>query len=136
MSELIKKLKEEHSEIITTLNEIKKLGIHSEEGRSRLRIAKALFLGHLKHEDEQLYPVLRKEAEQNENVSRELDILAVDPEHVSRVVEEFFDKYTEGVISKDFSINFESLFATLNSRITHEEESLYPEFELIEKSKE
>jgi len=40
MSALIEELKKEHSEIVAILKEVKKLGIHSEEGRSRLMSAK------------------------------------------------------------------------------------------------
>lgn len=131
MSELIERFKKEHCEIIALLREIKKLGIHSKEGQAKLMSAKGILLEHLKHEDEQLYPALREEAEQNKNLKRELELFAMDPEYVSRVVAEFFDTYSEGVTSKDFSINFESLFASLNARITHEEEALYQEYEMI-----
>ncbi len=115
------------------LKEVKRLGIHSKEGQSKLMSAKGVLLDHLKSEDEQLYPVLKKEAEHNRKLKRELDMFAMEPEYVSRVVEEFFDTYSEGVTSKDFAINFESLFAALHARITHEEEALYREYETIVK---
>ncbi len=133
MSVLIEEFKKEHSEIIAILNEVKKLGIHSEEGRSKLMSAKEYLLEHLRKENEQLYPVLRKKAEHNGILKDELDMFAMDPEYVSRVVLEFFDKYSGGTIDKDFQINFESLFAALNARIRNEEESLYQEYEEIEK---
>ncbi len=133
MSVLIEEFKKEHSEIIGILNDVKKLGIHSEEGRSKLMSAKEYLLEHLRKENEQLYPVLRKKAEDNGILKDELDMFAMDPEYVSRVVLEFFDKYSGGTIDKDFQINFESLFAALNARIRNEEESLYQEYEEIEK---
>ncbi|MHC4307507.1 MAG: hemerythrin domain-containing protein [Planctomycetota bacterium] len=133
MSVLIEEFKKEHSEIIGILNEVKKLGIHSEEGRSRLMSAKEYLLEHLRKENEQLYPVLRKKAEHNGILKDELDMFAMDPEYVSRVVLEFFDKYFGGVTDEDFQINFESLIAALNARIRNEEESLYQEYEEIEK---
>ena len=133
MSALIEEFKKEHSEIIAILKEVKKLGIHSEEGRSKLMSAKEYLLEHLNKENEQLYPVLKKEAKHNRNLKAELDIFAIDPEYVSRVVLEFFDKYSGGVIDKDFQINFESLIAALNARIRNEEEALYQEYEEIKK---
>ena len=133
MSVLIEEFKKEHSEIIAILKEVKKLGIHSEEGRSKLMSAKEYLLKHLHKENEQLYPVLRKEAKHNRTLKAELDIFAIDPEYVSRVVLEFFDKYSGGVIDKDFQINFESLIAALNARIRNEEEALYQEYEEIKK---
>lgn len=129
MSALIEEFKKEHSEIMATLKDVKKLGIHSEEGRSKLMSAKKYLLEHLRKENEQLYPVLRKAAKHNKNLRNELDIFAIDPEYVSRVVLEFFDKYSGGAIDKDFQINFESLYASLNARIRNEEEALYREYE-------
>ncbi len=131
MSELIEEFKVEHSKILALLNEVKKLGIHSEEGRSRLISAKEYLLEHLNKENEQLYPVLKKEAEHNKSLQNELDIFAIDPEYLTRVVLEFFDDYSGGAIDKDFQINFESLYAALNARIRNEEEALYQEYEKI-----
>jgi iron-sulfur cluster repair protein YtfE (RIC family) len=133
MSALIEEFKKEHSEIIAILKEVKNLGIHSEEGRSKLMSAKEYLLEHLKKEDECLYPALRKEANHNKNLKKELDMFAMDPEYVSRVVLEFFDKYSGSAIDKDFQINFESLFAALNARIRNEEESLYQEYDEIKR---
>ncbi|MBT3878276.1 MAG: hemerythrin domain-containing protein [Candidatus Scalindua sp.] len=133
MSALIEEFKKEHSEIIAILKEVKKLGIHSEEGRAKLMSAKEYLLEHLHKENEQLYPVLRKSAEHNKTLKNELDIFAMDPAYVSRVVLEFFDKYSGGVTDKDFKINFESLVASLNARIRNEEEALYQEYEEIKK---
>jgi hypothetical protein len=131
MSELIEEFKVEHSKILALLNEVKKLGIHSEDGRSKLISAKNYLLEHLNKENERLYPVLKKEAEHNKTLQDELDIFAIDPEYLSRVVLEFFDDYSGGAIDKDFQINFESLYAALNARIRNEEEALYEEYEKI-----
>ncbi len=131
MSELIEEFKVEHSKILALLNEVKKLGIHSEDGRSKLISAKNYLLEHLNKENERLYPVLKKEAEHNKTLQDELDIFAIDPEYLTRVVLEFFDDYSGGAIDKDFQINFESLYAALNARIWNEEEALYEEYEKI-----
>jgi len=133
MSALIKEFKKEHSVIMAILNEVKKLGIHSEEGRSKLISAKEHLLEHLHKENKQLYPVLKKEAEHNKKLQNELDIFAIDPDYLTRVVVEFFDDYSGGAIDKDFQINFESLYAALNARIRNEEEALYREYEKIKK---
>ncbi len=131
MSALIEELKREHAKIIAMLNEIKEIGIHSRQGQAMLISAKECLLEHLKKEDEQLYPVLRKEAERNKNLKKEVAMFTMDPEYVSRVVSEFFDKYSGGEIDEDFSINFESLLAALNARIRNEEDALYEEYEEI-----
>jgi hypothetical protein len=131
MSALIDEFKKDHSEIIDTLKEIKELGVLSEEGQAKLISAKESLLEHLRKEDELLYPVLRKEAEHNEKLKELLDVFAKDMENVSRVVMDFFDKYSEDVIDSAVTDEFEHLFAAFRNRIRHEEDILYEEHEKI-----
>ena len=131
MSALIDEFKKDHSEIIDTLKEIKELGVLSEEGQAKLISAKESLLEHLRKEDELLYPVLRKEAEHNEKLKELLDVFAKDMENVSRVVMDFFDKYSEDVIDSAVTNEFEQLFAAFRNRIRHEEDILYEEHEKI-----
>ncbi len=131
MSALIEEFKGEHAKIIAMLKEVKELGILSKEGQDKLMSIKAHLLAHLKKEDEKLYPVLRKEAEDNERLKGTLDLFALDMENVSSVVQKFFDKYSEGEIDGNFSINFESLYAALSVRIKNEEDALYEGYEDI-----
>ncbi len=88
-------------------------------------------LEHLKKEDERLYPVLRKEAEHNKKLKEILDVFAVDMENVSRVVMEFFDKYSEEVVDSTAPGAFEDLLAAFRNRIRNEEDILYDEHEKI-----
>ncbi len=131
MSALIEEFKKEHSKIIDTLKEIRELGILSEEGQAKLISVKESLLEHLKKEDERLYPVLRKEAEHNKKLKEILDVFAVDMENVSKVVMDFFDKYSEEVIDSTVSGEFEYLFAAFRNRIRNEEDILYEEHEKI-----
>ncbi len=140
MSALIEEFKRDHAEIIAMLNEVKELGILSKEGQAKLISIKAHLLAHLKKEDEKLYPVLRKEAEDNEKLRNTLDLFALDMETVSSVVQGFFDKYSGGEIdgnfprtnsAEDLSITFESFYAALTARIRNEEDALYEEYEEI-----
>lgn len=132
MSALIEELKKEHSEIIATLKEIKELGVLSEEGQAKLKSAKESLLEHLKKEDELLYPVLKKEAEQNEKLKELLDVFAKDMENVSKVVMEFFDKYSGEVVDSAVTGAFEDLFAAFRNRLRNEEDILYEEHEKID----
>ena len=131
MSALIEEFKKEHSKIIDTLKEIKELGVLSEEGQAKLKSAKESLLEHLKKEDERLYPVLRNEAEHNKKLKEILDVFTVDMENVSRVVMEFFDKYSEEVVDSAVTGAFEELFAAFRNRIRNEEDILYDEYEKI-----
>ncbi len=129
MSVLIEELKKDHSEIVDLLKEVKELGILSKEGQAKLLSAKAHLLKHLNKEDEQLYPVLRKKAEKNEQLKDALDLCVIDMENVSSIVQEFFDKYSRGVSGKELQEEFEKLFVALDKRVRNEEAILYDEYE-------
>ncbi len=60
MSALIEEYKKEHSEIIKGLKEVDELGILTKEGHAKLMFLTVDLVKHLWHEDEWLYPVLRK----------------------------------------------------------------------------
>ncbi len=137
MSILIKELKKEHSEILATLNEVKQLGVLSKEGQDKLLDLEVSLLAHLEMEDDQLYPALRKEAEHSNSIKDTLDLFAIDMESVSKIVREFFEEYSEGFSGMELekiSEDFENLLKALNKRICYEEESLYEEYETLDKS--
>ena len=133
MTILIEELKKEHSEIVAALNEVKKLGILSKEGQDKLISVQTSLLAHLEMEDDRLYPVLRKEAVHNKVLKNTLDLFEMDMENVSTIVREFFDKYSEEFSGKELQEDFENLLAALNKRISNEEESLYEEYEYMNK---
>ncbi len=133
MTILIEELKKEHSGIIATLNEVKKLGILSKEGQEKLMSLESSLVAHLEMEDDQLYPALRKEAEHNKDLKNTLDLFEMDMENVSTIVREFFDKYSEELSGKELPKDFENLLAALSKRISNEEESLYEEYEYMNK---
>ena len=137
MSILIEELKKEHSEILAALNEVKELGILSKEGQDKLMSLEVSLLAHLEMEDDELYPTLRKEAEHYNSIKDTLDLFAIDMENVSKIVREFFEKYSEGLPGMEpekLSKDFENLLAALNKRICNEEESLYEEYETLDSS--
>lgn len=131
MSILVKDLKKDHLEIFAALDEIKELGILSKEGQAKLLSAKERLLAHIKKEDEQLYPVLKKAAENNKQLKSALDLCAIDMENVSRIVLEFFDKYSGGVSEDELQREFENLSVALGKRIKNEEDILYEEYDMI-----
>lgn len=131
MTILIEELKKEHSELIAALNEVKKLGILSKEGQDKLMSVQTSLLAHLEMEDDQLYPKLRKQAENSKDLKNTLDLFEMDMENVSTIVREFFDKYSEEFSGEELSEDFEKLFAALSKRISNEEDSLYEEYEYM-----
>ncbi len=131
MSALIKEFKSEHAEIIAMLNEVKELGILSKEGQAKLMSIKEYLLAHIKKEDVMFYPVLYKVAEDNERLKTTLDLFAMDMDKVSNIVQEFFEKYSEGAFDEELPVEFESLSAAFKARVKNEEDALYEEYEDI-----
>ena len=137
MSALIEEFKREHTEIVATLNEVKELGILTRKGQAKLKSVKASLLAHLKKEDDKFYPALWKEAKNDKQLARTLDLFAMNMENVSSVVLEFFDKYSfdehsEGVLGTKFVGEFERLFAVLGERIKNEEDVLYEVYDKMD----
>jgi hypothetical protein len=131
MTALIEEFKREHSKIIAALNEVEELGILSKEGQAKLMSAKESLLEHFWNENERLYPVLWKEAAHNNSLKNVLDLFAIEMEDVSKVVQQFFNKFHEGTVDRDFPYEFEAFFAAISKRIKNEEEILYGEYEIM-----
>ncbi len=128
---LIDQLIKEHSKIIADLTEANNLGIITEKGQSKLFSAKADLLEHLKNEDEHLYPVLKKEAENNKHLESILNSFSSEMENISKSVMEFIDKYSNGVLDSKYVESFESILATLSTRMKKEESVIFAEYEKI-----
>ena len=110
---LIDQLVKEHSEIFTDLTEANNLGIITKEGQSKLFSAKADLLVHLKNKDEHLYPILRKEAENNKDIESILNLFSIEMDDISKSVMEFIDKYSNGVLDSKYVESFESILQLL-----------------------
>jgi len=133
VSGLIEELKKEHEEISAMLQRVKEYGIGSKEGRHALLLAKEGLLAHLKKEDEELYPVLMKEADIDESFKRTLDIFAKDMAEISDFALEFFNTYSKGELGPDFAENVGFLFAKLSQRISKEEIVIYAKYDELVK---
>ncbi len=131
MAALINVFKSEHAEIIAMLNKVKELGVLSKEGQAKLMSIKEHLLAHLKNEDVMFYPVLHKEAEYSERLKSTLELFAMDMEKVSSIVQEFFEKYSEGAFDEELPAEFENLLEAFKTRAKNEEDALYEEYEKI-----
>jgi hypothetical protein len=121
----------EHKWLVETLNNAKKQGLSSPEGLNTLKEAKAGLLGHLKKEDEQLYPKMNKAAETDEALKRTLNTFAKDMDGVSKAAMDFFEKYNNGGSGVMFSVDFGKLLGALAGRVRKEENILYKEFDKL-----
>lgn len=124
MSILIDELKRDHAAMVEVLNDVNRLGISTKEGNAKLLSAKSFFLAHLKKEDSELYPALRKA--QDSDARQAVELFTKDMDAISKTALEFFDRYASGGSGLDFARDFGKLFATLKIRAGKEERSLYP----------
>ena len=131
MSGLVNELKKEHEALVSVLNEIKDLGITSQEGKDKLSAAKNGLLAHLKREDLELYPKLKEAAVNNDQLKRTLEHFSKEMEEISSFALEFFDKYESGAEGVEFIRDFGKLIGGLRGRIRREENILYPEYDKL-----
>lgn len=131
MSVLVEKLKRDHVVIVDILNQVKGMGISSREGLGKLLSVRTALLAHLKAEDEQLYPALKKEAETSDPLKRTLDLFAREMDTISKEALSFLDKYISGGSGLEFARDFGRLCANLTQRVRKEESILYPEYDKL-----
>jgi len=133
MSNLIEELKNEHKIILGILDEVKTFGISSPSGQEKLLSAKGLLIAHMKKEDEQYYPALKRAAENNKDLMIMLDYFVKDMEDVSKKAMCLFDKYSQGGDEVDFAGDVKLLYMMLKDRIRTEEKTLFVKFGQINK---
>ena len=129
MSALIEEFKKEHSEIIEAFKEVKKLGVLTKEGHSKLMYLLSDLLKHLWHEDERLYPVLRKASEHNKKLEEILSSFINGLGVIHEEVLQFIAKYYKGDLNSNFHREYERLLNALSKRIKYEENILFSEYE-------
>jgi hypothetical protein len=153
---LIEELKKEHTEIIDTLLRVKAMDITTEHGQEALLSAKDMLLSHIKKEDDELYPVLRKIAGDDEARKKTAEALEAEMKEIADEAFDFFEKYTKETLAvnnsgkqkrgigrffkmfsgkekiDDFIIDFERLYSILLSRIRKEDEILNTVFKVTE----
>jgi hemerythrin-like domain-containing protein len=157
MENLVRQLKEEHNDIIDTLMRVKVLKVCSDDGQRVLMNAKDMLLEHLRKEDEDLYPMLRRAAAGDDSLAEKLKEFDDDMAKVSRHAFEFFEKYSADTADVDgpkatpsfcerlkkllrrdevspeseFLRDFESLYDTLMERVRKEENIIYTAYDRV-----
>ena len=133
MARLIEELKRDHVAMEAMLTKVKDNNITNKEAHKILMDAKTSLLAHLKKEDAQLYPVLKKAALADPALKRTIDFYAKDMDEISRDAIAFLDKYSpaDAVIDIEFAKSFGRFFATISRRLRSEESTLYKSYEKI-----
>lgn len=130
MLKLIEEFKKEHSFIIETLKKSRKLGVNTKEGQNEILLAKDAILAHIKKEDEELYPKLKKAADSNQKLKELLAEFDKDMYEISRYSIEFFGS-NHALTGSDLAMELEKFTAILDRRILREETFLFAEFEKL-----
>lgn len=128
----IEELKEEHTQILAHLREVKKQGVHTMEGRNSLMAAKDLLCQHLKNEDDKLYPDLKRAAKDDKKLKKMVALFINEMKKASKFCEAFFKKYAISGGGIEFFQDFEKLYSLLQNRIQKEESILYPEYKNLQ----
>jgi hypothetical protein len=92
MATLLEQVKKEHEITNNLIAKIKRLGVHTREGRDQLIEAKDQLLSHLKKDVEVLYPELRKTAEENPNFIGTFEEFEKEMKEISEFCAAFFKK--------------------------------------------
>jgi hypothetical protein len=129
MSELLNRLKEEHSEMFKIMKQAKDLCVTTKDGQGLLMNSKELMLLHIDKEDVEFYPALRKAVENNERLRNLLVQFDEEMMEVFEVAYDFFERYAEGCSEMDFIHDFGILFIMPKERMAKEENVLFHEFE-------
>lgn len=131
MNKLIRELKKEHEEIFELLEAFKKgRGVDGTGWKEKLFSAKALFLDHLKKEDEELYPKLLEKRTGDRTMENIVGRYIADMKKISAETVAFLDKYnTSGQSGSDFMQDYASMMVGLKARMREEEEKLFRELE-------
>jgi hypothetical protein len=121
---MFEKIKKEHTVIIDNLRNMKKLNLHTREGQLELLSAKNDILAHIKNEDENFYPFLKKTAELNDRLRDTLNAFDKDMAVISKYTLDFFESiFTDEVI--DLELALERFIEVHTTRIKREEAILY-----------
>lgn len=121
---MFEKIKKEHTVIIDNLRNMKKLNLHTREGQLELLPAKNDILAHIKNEDENFYPFLKKTAKLNDRLRDTLYAFDKDMAVISKYTLDFFESIftDEGI---DLELALERFIEVHTTRIKREEAILY-----------
>lgn len=129
MRRIVPQLKHDHAELKAVLEEVRQQGIGTPAGRQTLLAARALFVDHIRREDEEFYPDYRRLARQDPSRAATADQFSQEMVALGGQILAFFDKYRDGGSGIEFAVDFGRMAALLQSRWHKEEAILYARYE-------
>lgn len=129
-SELVVELRTQHQTILDRLAQVELDQSSSPTRVARLQAIERMIMDHLKLEDEQIYPALRRAADDDVLLRGVLDAFARDSEELSTRIARFFERAR---VSDPSGLEREcsELIGTLRVRVRREEELLFSEYEKL-----
>jgi hypothetical protein len=124
MSKLLEEFKSEQEAITDLLNKIKRLGVHTMEGRNELLEARDQLCKHLNRQIKELYPEVKKQAEQDPELKNYVEDFENEMKGISTFCRDFFKKYSLGGGGIEFFRDFEKLKNEIEKSIQEEEDLL------------
>ena len=131
MLDYIKTWHKEHAKILEALVQVRQLGVFTRDGQMKLQELKRVLEAHLKSEDQKFYPVLKKAAETDAALRRELFLFAADMDKITAEVTAFFQKEERDPMGKDALAELGRIAGMIQSRILREENILMKKFEKL-----
>lgn len=131
MANLIKTFKQDHQNILTTLEKVKNIGTDYASMSGALREIKEAFLAHMNLEDAEFYVNLRRKVQLGQDLVRTLDFLIKNLEEMKISSLIFFEKYATheaDFMEKEFALDFHNFYERVVKRIDLEENQLFPLF--------
>jgi serine/threonine protein kinase/hemerythrin-like domain-containing protein len=130
---LTAQLREAHVQVVEGLNALKGRRGVDDQVRAELLKAQAIFDAHVKVEDEQLYPVLRRQAERDPKLRTILTLLGRDTEETSTYVKGFFERCLAlgPTDQEELESEIETVFHIIMARQWKEDHSLFAEYDKI-----
>lgn len=141
-SQFIRDLKDDHQRLLDTLEDARRLGLGTAEGRRCLFTCKELLTRHLRKEDTMLYPALRQSGARvaggqsgQVDLGHVADDFAAEMQSISGGLLDFFARYDAdagrggGAGGLDFARELGRIIIALKLRIQREESRLYPAYE-------
>lgn len=125
MSQLVTKLKDDHATMNEAFAELKKLGVNHSDFPKKIIHLKSMLMAHLKKEDAELYPVLKKAAEKEPSIQGTLNVLAKDMDSIAKTAFDFFEKYQKGGDAAEFFKDSIKVEMAISTRMRREETTLY-----------
>jgi hypothetical protein len=125
---MIDELRTDHLDLSISFERLCDIDITSEIGKEELRRIKAVFLSHMKKENDELYPALRDESFNNGKLQATLDWFTKDFVRIFAVTILFLDKYAEGGNHRDFIKEHSRLTRILNALLKQEENIIFTEY--------